>query len=138
MFGATGTLTNVVRRGQNDGKPPRYGLDAWEDRMMERDRRLTGSKRGQRVGFYIRISIPSDMNNDLHTTRYFELLKMKLSRFTELIPACPSFTNNPEIDYNLPSVYQTLFVAKLSGAIGSECKINQCIEHLILIHSEAN
>ncbi|GJJ07150.1 hypothetical protein Clacol_001350 [Clathrus columnatus] len=49
MFGATGTLMNVVRRGQNDGKPPRYGLDAWEDTMMERDRRLTGSKRGQRT-----------------------------------------------------------------------------------------
>lgn len=30
-------------------QPPRYGLDAWEQMMMERDRRLTGSLRGQRV-----------------------------------------------------------------------------------------
>lgn len=30
-------------------QPPRYGLDDWENMMMERDRRLTGSVRGQRV-----------------------------------------------------------------------------------------
>lgn len=30
-------------------QPKRHTLDAWEGQMMERDRRLTGSKRGQRV-----------------------------------------------------------------------------------------
>ncbi|KAG8691164.1 hypothetical protein FRC08_010250 [Ceratobasidium sp. 394] len=49
MFAATGTLFNVSARFANDGKPPRYGLDSWEEMMMERDRRLTGSLRGQRV-----------------------------------------------------------------------------------------
>ncbi|KIJ57020.1 hypothetical protein M422DRAFT_218872 [Sphaerobolus stellatus SS14] len=47
MFGITGTLMNVVKRAANDGKPPRYGLDAWDELLMERDRRLTGSRRGQ-------------------------------------------------------------------------------------------
>ncbi|TXT04847.1 hypothetical protein VHUM_03930 [Vanrija humicola] len=50
MFGATGTLLNVVKRIQNDGQPPRYGLDKWDDMMMARDQRLTGSLRGQSVG----------------------------------------------------------------------------------------
>lgn len=49
MFGATGTLLSVVKRIQNDGQPPRYGLDKWDDMMMNRDERLTGSKRGQSV-----------------------------------------------------------------------------------------
>ncbi|KAK8844798.1 hypothetical protein IAR55_006648 [Kwoniella newhampshirensis] len=47
MFGVTGNAFNVAKRMTNDGKPPRYNLDQWEDMMMERDRRLTGSKRGQ-------------------------------------------------------------------------------------------
>ncbi|KAL1405356.1 hypothetical protein Q8F55_008987 [Vanrija albida] len=47
MFGATGTLLNVVKRIENDGQPPRYGLDKWDDMMMARDERLTGSIRGQ-------------------------------------------------------------------------------------------
>ncbi|KAF8311169.1 small secreted protein [Clavulina sp. PMI_390] len=47
MYAVTGTLFNVVKRAENDGKPPRYNLEAWDDMMMERDRRLTGSKRGQ-------------------------------------------------------------------------------------------
>ncbi|KAI8448809.1 hypothetical protein BY996DRAFT_4590514, partial [Phakopsora pachyrhizi] len=46
-FGCTGTLLNATRRFQNDGKPPMYGLDAWDERMLERNRRLTGSTRGQ-------------------------------------------------------------------------------------------
>ncbi|KAF8478311.1 NADH dehydrogenase 1 alpha subcomplex [Gautieria morchelliformis] len=49
MFAATGTLLNISKRAQNDGKPPRYGVDAWDEMMMERDRRLTGSHRGQRT-----------------------------------------------------------------------------------------
>ena len=28
-------------------QPPRYNLDRWDRQMMERDRRLTGSRRGQ-------------------------------------------------------------------------------------------
>lgn len=30
-------------------QPARYGIDRWDEMMMERDRRLTGSKRGQSV-----------------------------------------------------------------------------------------
>jgi len=47
MFGITGTLFSTVRRGHNDGKPPRYGLESWDEMMMDRDKRLTGSRRGQ-------------------------------------------------------------------------------------------
>ncbi|KAI8079032.1 uncharacterized protein B0P05DRAFT_542119 [Gilbertella persicaria] len=47
MFTITGTGLNVVRYYSNDRKPGRYGLDIWERQMMERDRRLTGSLRGQ-------------------------------------------------------------------------------------------
>jgi hypothetical protein len=32
-----------------DAQPPRYNLDAWDQMMVERDRRLTGSWRGQSV-----------------------------------------------------------------------------------------
>ncbi|TEB32241.1 small secreted protein [Coprinellus micaceus] len=42
-----GTLLNISSRAQNQGKPPRYGLDKWEESMLERDRRLTGHRRGQ-------------------------------------------------------------------------------------------
>ena len=67
MFGVTGTLFSTVRRGHNDGKvcllslkhsdisselysqPPRYGLESWDEMMMDRDKRLTGSRRGQNV-----------------------------------------------------------------------------------------
>ncbi|EJD48377.1 small secreted protein [Auricularia subglabra TFB-10046 SS5] len=47
MFGAAGTLFGGAQRIQNQGKLPRYGLDSWEEMMMERDRRLTGHVRGQ-------------------------------------------------------------------------------------------
>ncbi|KAI0321961.1 small secreted protein [Amylostereum chailletii] len=47
MFGATGTLLNVSKRAQNKGKAPRYGVDAWEEMMMDRDARLTGHARVQ-------------------------------------------------------------------------------------------
>ena len=68
MFAAAGTLLNVSQRAQNLGKvqsvlrfhdlrahvlrlrqPPRYKIDTWDEMMMERDRRLTGHVRGQRV-----------------------------------------------------------------------------------------
>ncbi|KIO31045.1 hypothetical protein M407DRAFT_241957 [Tulasnella calospora MUT 4182] len=48
MFGVTGTAFNIARRVSNDGKPPRYGLDEWDEMMMERDQRITGSLRGQK------------------------------------------------------------------------------------------
>ncbi|KAI7871985.1 uncharacterized protein EV154DRAFT_529407 [Mucor mucedo] len=47
MYVVTATGLNVTRYYSNDKKPGRYGLDLWENQMMERDRRLTGSKRGQ-------------------------------------------------------------------------------------------
>ncbi|KAJ3549028.1 hypothetical protein NMY22_g1027 [Coprinellus aureogranulatus] len=47
MFGTAGTLLNISSRAQNQGKPPRYNLDAWEESLLERDRRLTGHRRGQ-------------------------------------------------------------------------------------------
>ncbi|KAF5329041.1 hypothetical protein D9611_013888 [Ephemerocybe angulata] len=49
MFGTAGTLLNASQRFQNLGKPPRYNLDKWEESMLERDRRLTGHKRGQSI-----------------------------------------------------------------------------------------
>lgn len=47
MYTVTATGLNVTRYFSNDRKPTRYGLDLWEHQMMERDRRLTGSLRGQ-------------------------------------------------------------------------------------------
>ncbi|KZV97277.1 small secreted protein [Exidia glandulosa HHB12029] len=47
MFGAAGTLYGGAQRLQNQGKLPRYGIDRWDEMMMERDRRLTGHFRGQ-------------------------------------------------------------------------------------------
>jgi len=47
MFATAGTLLNVSKRGQNLGKSPRYHIDAWEEMMMERDKRLTGHVRRQ-------------------------------------------------------------------------------------------
>ncbi|KAH9045249.1 small secreted protein [Lactarius pseudohatsudake] len=56
MFGAAGTLLNVSKRAQNQGKasrtlctypPPRYHIDSWEEMMMDRDQRLTGHARKQ-------------------------------------------------------------------------------------------
>ncbi|ORY80673.1 hypothetical protein BCR35DRAFT_304215 [Leucosporidium creatinivorum] len=47
MFAVTGTAFSAAKRLTNDGKPVRHTLDTWEDNMMERDRRLTGSLRGQ-------------------------------------------------------------------------------------------
>ncbi|TFY67633.1 hypothetical protein EVJ58_g1478 [Rhodofomes roseus] len=47
MFGAAGTLLGISKRAQNQGKPPRYHIDPWDETMMERDKRLTGHIRGQ-------------------------------------------------------------------------------------------
>ncbi|KAI0921213.1 hypothetical protein AcW1_004738 [Taiwanofungus camphoratus] len=48
-FFAGGTLMNVSKRAQNQGKPVRHGIDAWDSMMMDRDKRLTGHFRGQRT-----------------------------------------------------------------------------------------
>ncbi|KAG0268911.1 hypothetical protein DFQ27_005351 [Actinomortierella ambigua] len=47
MFGASGGLFNMLKTSVNEGQPARYGLDRWDRAMMERDFRLTGTKRGQ-------------------------------------------------------------------------------------------
>ncbi|KIP07732.1 hypothetical protein PHLGIDRAFT_70618 [Phlebiopsis gigantea 11061_1 CR5-6] len=47
MFAAGGTLLNVSKRAQNQGKPIRYHIDSWDEMMMDRDKRLTGHLRGQ-------------------------------------------------------------------------------------------
>jgi len=48
MFAAAGTLVKTSQFAQNQGKPARYHIDTWDEMMMERDKRLTGHKRGQR------------------------------------------------------------------------------------------
>ncbi|KAL7938700.1 hypothetical protein V8C35DRAFT_288909 [Trichoderma chlorosporum] len=47
MFGVSGTGLAAFKTWQNEGKRPRYSLDQWDKVMMERDRRLTGTLRGQ-------------------------------------------------------------------------------------------
>ncbi|KAM5375729.1 hypothetical protein ACJZ2D_005912 [Fusarium nematophilum] len=52
MFGISGTGLAVIKTWQNEGKRPRYSVDQWDKvcpfaPLMERDRRLTGSLRGQ-------------------------------------------------------------------------------------------
>ncbi|KAM0507932.1 hypothetical protein ACHAP8_000137 [Fusarium lateritium] len=56
MFGISGTGLAVIKNIQNEGKRPRYSVDQWDrqstiqprnERLMERDRRLTGTLRGQ-------------------------------------------------------------------------------------------
>ncbi|KAJ7098664.1 small secreted protein [Mycena belliarum] len=47
FFGVTGTLTGISMRAQNQWKPPRYGLERWDEMMIARDYRLTGHNRGQ-------------------------------------------------------------------------------------------
>ncbi|KAG9294126.1 hypothetical protein G9A89_021485 [Geosiphon pyriformis] len=47
MYGVTGASLDFVSKYKNEGKPPRYALDIWDKKMMERDRCLTGTMRGQ-------------------------------------------------------------------------------------------
>ncbi|KAI8721974.1 hypothetical protein NCS52_00340200 [Fusarium sp. LHS14.1] len=55
MFGISGTGLAVIKTWQNEGKRPRYSVDQWDKQsmirleraLMERDRRLTGTLRGQ-------------------------------------------------------------------------------------------
>lgn len=74
MFGAAGTFIKTSQYAQNQGKvcctigvhtivtvvdgllcakPTRYHIDTWDEMMMERDKRLTGHKRGQKVCSWI-------------------------------------------------------------------------------------
>ncbi|KAI9851377.1 MAG: hypothetical protein M1838_003840 [Thelocarpon superellum] len=48
MFAVTGAGMSWLRHWQNGGKRGRHSIDQWDrQQMMERDRRLTGSLRGQ-------------------------------------------------------------------------------------------
>ncbi|PVV01073.1 hypothetical protein BB560_004526 [Smittium megazygosporum] len=47
MFTFTGYAFRFIQDRQNEGKPPRIFLDNWERSLMDRDLRLTGTKRGQ-------------------------------------------------------------------------------------------
>ncbi|EMR09979.1 hypothetical protein PNEG_01737 [Pneumocystis murina B123] len=47
MFVVTGGLLTAVKQYRNEGYTPRYSVDRWDEQMMERDRRLTGSLRKQ-------------------------------------------------------------------------------------------
>ncbi|KAL6309727.1 NADH dehydrogenase 1 alpha subcomplex, partial [Sparassis latifolia] len=47
MFVVAGSALNVSKHAQNQGKPIRYHIDAWDEMMMDRDKRLTGHLRGQ-------------------------------------------------------------------------------------------
>ncbi|PLN85183.1 hypothetical protein BDW42DRAFT_191021 [Aspergillus taichungensis] len=54
MFGVTGIGMGAVKYFSNDGKQARWNRDLWDrfgltilQQMMERDYRLTGTKRGQ-------------------------------------------------------------------------------------------
>jgi len=49
MFAVAGTALNVSQKAKNQGKPPRYKIDTWDEMMMGRDARLTGHFRGQRT-----------------------------------------------------------------------------------------
>ncbi|KAJ2449195.1 hypothetical protein EV183_005015 [Coemansia sp. RSA 2336] len=47
MFVVTGTGIQYAQNKRNEGKAIRYSLDHWDTKMMERDKQLTGTKRGQ-------------------------------------------------------------------------------------------
>lgn len=84
MFAAAGTLLNTSKMAQNQGKVRissfyphaawttyhsglvqhvRYNIDAWDQMMMERDRRLTGHIRGQTVRAQFSL-VPSEGKNN--------------------------------------------------------------------------
>lgn len=47
MVVVTGSGLLFLDKWQNNGKPRRYGLDDWDERMILRDKRITGSKTKQ-------------------------------------------------------------------------------------------
>lgn len=85
MLAVTGTGLNTLKMLANDGKvrmlhnsalwsnlpcshsvalqPPRYNMDEWDLMMMERDRRLTGSTRGQSVSPSAGLAFPDREGN---------------------------------------------------------------------------
>ncbi|KAF6748957.1 hypothetical protein DFP72DRAFT_764888, partial [Ephemerocybe angulata] len=57
IFGTAGTLLNVSTHFQNLGRlrdfsEGPFDLDKWEESMLERDRRLTGHKRGRKCTYH--------------------------------------------------------------------------------------
>ncbi|RPA84478.1 hypothetical protein BJ508DRAFT_323740 [Ascobolus immersus RN42] len=57
MFGVTGVSLAGIRTFKNDGLRQRHNVDAWDQQststsLMERDRRLTGTLRGQSDAAY--------------------------------------------------------------------------------------
>lgn len=47
FFGLAGQGVGYIRYWDNGWKKDRYNLDQWDEKMMERDLLLTGTKRGQ-------------------------------------------------------------------------------------------
>lgn len=47
MFAATGGLLTIAKYHGNEYHTPRYSLDRWDQQMIQRDQRLTGSIRKQ-------------------------------------------------------------------------------------------
>ncbi|KAJ1929602.1 hypothetical protein IWQ60_001032 [Tieghemiomyces parasiticus] len=47
LMSVTGLGLMAAQRARNDWKPQRYDVDDWDLLMMERDKRLTGTLRGQ-------------------------------------------------------------------------------------------
>ncbi|KAI8052355.1 hypothetical protein BDF22DRAFT_516464 [Syncephalis plumigaleata] len=49
MVSLTGIGLRAVKTSANGSHNPRYNIDNWDQSMMRRDERLTGSPRGQQV-----------------------------------------------------------------------------------------
>ncbi|KAJ2020946.1 hypothetical protein GGI13_007764 [Coemansia sp. RSA 455] len=47
MFLVTGTGIRYAQTKRNEGKVARYSLDDWDRKMLQRDKQLTGTERGQ-------------------------------------------------------------------------------------------
>ncbi|KAJ2006799.1 hypothetical protein GGI04_000912 [Coemansia thaxteri] len=47
MFLVTGTGIQYAQNKRNEGKTVRYSVDDWDHKMMQRDKQLTGTLRGQ-------------------------------------------------------------------------------------------
>lgn len=69
MFAFTGAGLAKVRHWANDGKPGRHSIDQWDRQMMDRDRRLTGSLRGQTDN--VEAPLGFELNNPWRLERRF-------------------------------------------------------------------
>lgn len=45
----TGMSLSFLNKWEHKGKPRRYGLDTWDHKMMQRDKRITGSEDVQKA-----------------------------------------------------------------------------------------